>query len=323
MSNTTVEHGSESIQVGVDFVVPVCNEQDSIDAFMSRLDNAMRATRCVDYRVIFINDGSDDETLDAIRQHDRTVIIDLSRNFGKEAALTAGLDYADAEVVVPIDVDLQDPPELITEMLACWREGAEVVLARRSDRSSDGWFKRNSAGLFYAIHNAVADPRIPNNVGDFRLMDRAVVEALRQLPESRRFMKGLFAWAGFKTSIVDYHRDTRESGQSKFNAWKLWNFAIEGITSFSIAPLRIWTYLGAVTALAAFGYAGFIVIRTLFYGVDVPGYASLLVSVMFLGGIQLIGIGILGEYLGRTYIEAKRRPTYLVRRIYEKRSGPE
>ncbi|WP_235013476.1 MULTISPECIES: glycosyltransferase family 2 protein [Spiribacter] len=300
----------------MDFVVPVYNEQASIDTFMARLREALVGSD-IEYRVVFVNDGSEDRTLDAIKRHRRqAVVIDLSRNFGKEAALTAGLDHADGDVVVPIDVDLQDPPELIPEMLQCWREGAEVVLARRCDRSTDSWFKRNSAGLFYRIHNAVADPSIPANVGDFRLMDRAVVEALRELPEARRFMKGLFAWAGFRTSIVDYHRDARESGGSKFNAWKLWNFAIEGITSFSIAPLRIWTYIGAVTALFAFTYAGFIVVRTLFYGVDVPGYASLLVSVMFLGGIQLIGIGILGEYLGRAYIEAKRRPTYLVRRVY-------
>lgn len=303
--------------------MPVYNEETSIDAFMARLDQALHGAG-VDYRVLFVNDGSEDGTLAAIERHrHRAIIVDLSRNFGKEAALTAGIDHAEGDAVAPIDVDLQDPPELIPQMLACWRDGAEVVLARRCDRSTDGWFKRNGAGLFYRVHNAVADPRIPANVGDFRLMDKSVVEALRALPESRRFMKGLFAWAGFRTAVVDYHRDAREGGESKFNAWKLWNFAIEGITSFSIAPLRIWTYIGALTALIAFAYAGYIVVRTLFFGVDVPGYASLLVSVMFLGGVQLIGIGILGEYLGRTYIEAKRRPTYLVRRIYEQSSDTE
>lgn len=307
----------------LDFVVPIYNEQTSIDAFMIRLDRALQNAG-VDYRVVFVNDGSEDDTLAAIQRHrHRAIVVDLSRNFGKEAALTAGIDHAEGDIVVPMDVDLQDPPELIPDMLACWLDGAEVVLARRCDRGTDGWFKRNSAGLFYRVHNLVADPRIPANVGDFRLMDKAVVEALRKLPESRRFMKGLFAWAGFRTAVVDYHRDARETGESKFNAWKLWNFAIEGITSFSIAPLRIWTYIGALTALIAFAYAGFIAVRTLFFGVDVPGYASLLVSVMFLGGVQLIGIGILGEYLGRTYIETKRRPTYLVRRIYEQSSDAE
>ena len=216
-----------------------------------------------------------------------------------------------------MDVDLQDPPELILEMIESWRQGNDVVLARRVDRGTDTWAKRVSATWFYRIHNWMADPIIPENVGDFRLMDRSVVDALNQIPETRRFMKGLFAWVGFKTSVVDYVRPTRAAGQGKFNGWRLWNLALEGLTSFGTAPLRIWTYIGSGVALISLIYGFFIVFRTLVQGIDVPGYASLFVTVTFLGGIQLLGIGILGEYLGRTYVESKRRPVYVVRHIFE------
>jgi glycosyltransferase involved in cell wall biosynthesis len=247
----------------------------------------------------------------------RIRIVDLSRNFGKEAALTAGLEAVTGQVVVPIDVDLQDPPEVILEMIARWREGYEVVLGHRVSRRNDSWAKQTSANWFYRLHNKISDQPLPENVGDFRLMDRCVVEALQTLPESRRFMKGLFAWVGFRTTHVDYERPERVAGESKFNGWRLWNFALEGITSFSTDPLKVWTYLGMCVSLVSFSFAIFIVLRTLFTGVDVPGYASLMVAVTFLGGLQLIGIGVLGEYLGRTYIESKRRPVYLVRRVYD------
>jgi hypothetical protein len=206
-------------------------------------------------------------------------------------------------------------------MLSRWREGYDVVLGRRIDRVSDTWAKRASAKWFYRIHNLISEPVIPENVGDFRLMDRAVVEALNELPESRRFMKGLFAWVGFRTAYVDYARPERAAGSSKFNGWRLWNFALEGLTSFSTDPLRIWTYVGAAVALASFLYGFTIALKVLIYGVDVPGYASVFVAVTFLGGLQLIGIGVMGEYLGRTYLEAKRRPVYLVRRVYEAGGG--
>ena len=219
--------------------------------------------------------------------------------------------------MIPIDVDLQDPPELIPRMIELWREGYEVVLARRADRSSDRALKRLSAHAFYRTHNAVSVPPIPEDVGDFRLMDRGVVEALKRLPENRRFMKGLFAWVGFRTTTIDYARPERSRGGSRFDTWKLWNLALEGLTSFSTAPLRVWTYLGASIALLAFLWAAFLVVRVLVRGIDVPGYASVFVAVAFLGGLQLLGIGVLGEYLGRTYLEAKRRPVYLVRRIHE------
>ncbi len=241
-----------------------------------------------------------------------------SRNFGKEAALTAGLDEAHGEAVIPIDADLQDPPELIPTLISHWREGYEVVLAKRSDRLSDGFLKRKTAGLFYRLHNHISDTAIPENVGDFRLIDRAVVTALHALPERRRFMKGLFAWVGFKTATVEYARATRVAGKTKFGGWRLWNFALEGITSFSTIPLRVWTYLGTSFAVIGFLYALFIIVRVLVFGKDTPGFASLLVAILFLGGVQLIGIGVIGEYIGRIYIESKQRPIYIVRNRIQK-----
>ncbi len=231
--------------------------------------------------------------------------------------MTAGLDEALGDAVIPMDVDLQDPPSLIPELVARWREGAEVVLAQRSSRQCDSWLKRVTAASYYRIHNRLSDLKLPVNVGDFRLMDRVVINALKQLPERHRFMKGLFAWVGYKTAIVRYEREPRSTGRSKFSGWRLWNLALEGITSFSTLPLRSWTYIGLLIAVSAFIYGTFIVARTLIFGVDVPGYASLLSVVLFLGGIQLIGLGVVGEYIGRIYDEAKGRPIYLIRRRYQ------
>src|ERR1700754_93204 len=303
-------------------VVPVHNEEASIAPF---LDAVRRNTDPlfddgVAFEFIFVNDGSGDTTLDRLieaqHQDPRIRIIDLSRNFGKEAAMTAGLDACDADAAIPIDVDLQDPPHVIPQLIAKWREGFEVVLAKRADRSSDGFMKHRSASMFYRVHNLIAAQSIPADVGDFRLIDRQVIDALRALPERRRFMKGLFAWVGFKTATVEYTRDIRVAGQSKFSGWKLWNLAIEGITSFSSAPLEIWTYVGASIPLFSFLYGLVIVAKTLVFGIDVPGYASLLVSILFLGGIQLLGIGIIGQYLGRVYAEIKQRPIYIVRQTF-------
>lgn len=214
-------------------------------------------------------------------------------------------------------MDLQDPPELILDMIDKWREGYEVVPGRRINRDTDSWMKRRSANLFYRLHNTTATTKLPVNVGDFRLMDRCVVDALYCMPESRRFMKGLFAWVGFHNTYVDYVRPDRVAGLSKFNGWRLWNFAIEGITSFSTAPLQIWTYIGSLVSMFSFLFAIFIVVSVMIKGVDLPGYASIIVAVTFIGGLQLIGIGMLGEYLGRTYIESKRRPIFIIRNIYE------
>ncbi len=317
----TYQHGMDPTDIlQLSLVVPVFNEAATVDLFLARISAVFANEPQIMLDIVFVNDGSTDATLALLLERQKTDprvrIVDLSRNFGKEAALTAGLQAATGQVVVPIDVDLQDPPEVILQMVERWREGYEVVLGRRVNRDSDSWAKQVSANWFYRLHNKIAEQRLPENVGDFRLMDRCVVDALDSLPESRRFMKGLFAWVGFRTAYVDYVRPARVAGETKFNGWRLWNFALEGITSFSTEPLRIWTYLGAFVSLISFAFATFIILRAIIHGIDVPGYASLMVAVTFLGGLQLIGIGVLGEYLGRTYIESKRRPVFLVRRVY-------
>jgi glycosyltransferase involved in cell wall biosynthesis len=318
----THQHGTQLAgPLALSLVIPVFNEAATVDLFLARINDVFKDEALISLEMVFVNDGSTDTTLDLLLERQltdpRLRIVDLSRNFGKEAALTAGLQAATGQVVVPIDVDLQDPPEVILEMIARWREGFEVVLGHRVSRKTDSWAKQTSANWFYRLHNKIAEQRLPENVGDFRLMDRCVIDALQTLPESRRFMKGLFAWVGFRTTHVNYERPERAAGATKFNGWRLWNFALEGITSFSTEPLRVWTYLGLLVSLISFSFAIFIIVRTLISGIDLPGYASLMVAVTFLGGLQLIGIGVLGEYLGRTYIESKRRPVYLVRRVYD------
>jgi len=309
----------------VSIVVPVHNESDVLDRFRREIDAQMAALPAYRFEVVFVDDGSTDDTLDRllaiVGADPRYRIVELSRNFGKEPALTAGLEAAGGDAAVVIDADLQDPPELIPLMLQHWEKGAEVVLAQRRDRSSDSFLKRATASLFYDLHNRLADIRIPKNVGDFRLMDRAVIDALGSLPERQRFMKGLFAWVGFRTVTIDYSRREREAGRSKFSGWRLWNFALEGITGFSTVPLRIWSYFGAVLALATLVYALFIVSRTLLHGSDVPGYASLIVFILFFGSVQLISVGIIGEYVGRIYMEVKGRPLYIVRRRHGRSDG--
>ena len=303
----------------ISIIAPCYNEEETIEPFLRRIEEILAQIN-EPYEIVFINDGSKDNTLNVLlnaKQNFKNIrIINFSRNFGKEAALTAGLDKARGEAAIPIDVDLQDPPELIKELVTKWREGYDVVLAKRADRTSDSFAKRVSADLFYKLNGKISNVDIPNNVGDFRLMSKRVVEALKQLPENQRFMKGLFAWVGFKTTIVEYVREKREAGQSSFNGWKLWNFALDGITSFSTLPLRIWLYIGALVSFLSFLYGSFIILKTLIFGVDLPGYASLAVIMLFLGGIQLIGIGILGEYIGRIYSESKRRPSYIIEGEY-------
>nr|WP_314747649.1 glycosyltransferase family 2 protein [uncultured Campylobacter sp.] len=303
----------------ISIIAPCYNEEETIEPFLRRIEEILTQIN-EPYEIVFINDGSKDNTLNVLlnaKQNFKNIrIINFSRNFGKEAALTAGLDKARGEAAIPIDVDLQDPPELIKELVARWREGCDVVLAKRADRTSDSFAKRVSADLFYKLNGKISNVDIPNNVGDFRLMSKRVVEALKQLPENQRFMKGLFAWVGFKTVAIEYVREKREAGQSSFNGWKLWNFALDGITSFSTLPLRIWLYIGALVSFLSFLYGSFIILKTLIFGVDLPGYASLAVIMLFLGGIQLIGIGILGEYIGRIYSESKRRPSYIIEGEY-------
>jgi glycosyltransferase involved in cell wall biosynthesis len=305
----------------VSLVCPVFNEGASVDAFLRELTPIIESL-APDYafEVVFVDDGSTDATLerllDSKAAHPWIRVIELSRNFGKEAALSCGLDEARGDCVVPVDVDLEDPLQLIPVLLARWKEGFEVVLARRGSRPHDSWLKRTSARMFYRIHNRMSVPVIPEDVGDFRLLDRSVVDVLRQIPERQRFMKGLFAWVGFRQATVDYIRGRREGSESRYNFWRLWNLALEGITSFSTLPLRIWSYIGLAIAMAALGFGVFIVAHAIVNGRDVPGYASLMTVVLFLGGMQLIGLGVIGEYLGRNYMESKQRPVYVVRRRY-------
>lgn len=301
----------------ITLVAPFYNESGNVLEFFRRVALVAESLPRYRFEVVAVNDGSRDgtwaELLQARALHPWVHLVDLSRNFGKEAALTAGLDRASGDAVVPIDSDLQHPPELLAEMLQQWELGAEVVLAQRTDRATDGRLQKLSATSFYRFHNKISNVQVPMDVGDFRLMDRRVVDALRQLPENHRFMKGLFAWVGFRTVTIPYTNAKRHAGVSSFNGWKLWNLALEGITSFSTAPLKIWTYIGMGVSALSLMYAMLIVVDTLVEGVDVPGYASLMAGIMFIGGVQLIGIGVLGEYVGRIYHEVKRRPVYLVR----------
>jgi len=304
----------------ISFVLPFYNEENCVAAFFEELLQNLNGLKDYDFEFICINDGSKDKTLEkllAIKQSEpKLKIIDFSRNFGKEAALTAGIDYATGDAVIFMDTDLQDPPSLVSEMITKWQDGYEAILAKRVDRSSDTFFKKTTANIYYHFHNIIADIALPENVGDFRLLDKSVIAALKKLPERRRFMKGLFSWVGFKSTVIEYKRPERKEGKTKFNGWKLWNFAIEGITSFSTLPLRIWTYVGGFISFCAILYSIFIIIRTIVHGIDVPGYASIVSAILFLGGIQLMGIGILGEYIGRIYYEVKQRPIYIVKTIY-------
>ncbi|SFV69694.1 Glycosyltransferase [hydrothermal vent metagenome] len=303
----------------ISIIVPCYNEEEVVQLFLEEVSPILKRTK-QEYEIIFVNDGSKDNTLEKLLSlksiYEPIRIIHLSRNFGKEAALTAGLDCAKGDVIIPIDADLQDPPELIEQFIDKWKEGYEVVLAKRIDRKSDSIAKRYSANLFYKFHNTISTTTIPDNVGDYRLMSRKVVTAIQQLPENQRFMKGIFAWVGFKTTTIEYVRETRKAGETSFSAWKLWNFALDGITSFSTVPLRIWFYIGSFISFLSLVYGSAIIIKTLIYGIDLPGYASIFTTVLFLGGIQLMGIGILGEYIGRLYQESKRRPIYIIENEY-------
>jgi polyisoprenyl-phosphate glycosyltransferase len=294
-------------------IVPAYNEQEVLPEFHRRTAAVLESLD-VEWEILYVNDGSTDESINIVNGFDdpRVALIDLSRNFGKEIAITAGLDHARGDAVVVIDADLQDPPELIPELLAKWREGFDVVYARRTARDGETLLKKTTAKLFYRAIQSMSRVRIPADTGDFRLLSRRAVEALRLLREQHRFMKGLFAWIGYPQVAVFYRRDPRYAGETKWNYWRLWNFAIEGITSFSIGPLKIATYAGLLVALGAFIFAAIIIFKTLIYGDPVRGYPSLMVVVLFLGGVQLMSLGMIGEYLGRMFNETKRRPLYLL-----------
>ncbi len=299
-------------------VVPAYNEGDGLRTFHQRLV-AVLDRLDMDSRVVYVDDGSRDDTWAVMQslaaQDSRVATLKLSRNFGKELALTAGLDYADADAVLVIDADLQDPPELIPDFIARWREGFDVVYGTREERAGESWIKRWTAATFYRLIGRISTITIPADTGDFRLLGRRAHQALKGLRERHRFMKGLFAWVGFRQTALVYQRDPRHSGTSKFNYWKLWNFAIEGITSFSTVPLRIATYTGLLTALLAFAYGIWVVMKALLFGDTVRGYPSLMAVILFLGGIQLLALGIIGEYLGRLFTEAKQRPLYLLDQV--------
>ncbi|MCC7183031.1 MAG: glycosyltransferase family 2 protein [Rhodocyclaceae bacterium] len=299
-------------------VVPAYNEAEGLPELHRRLSAVLDGVD-LDAEILYVNDGSRDATLavmeDLRRQDGRVGIVDLSRNFGKEIAMTAGLDLAGGDAVVVIDADLQDPPELIPELIRHWRAGHDVVYAKREFREGETWIKRATAHLFYRLIRRVSRVAIPSDTGDFRLLSRRAVDALKQLREQHRFMKGLFSWIGYSQHAVPYRRDPRFAGQTKWNYWKLWNFAIEGITSFTVAPLKLASYLGVIVSVSAFLYIVYMVVSTLLRGNPVPGYPSLMSVVLFIGGVQLICLGVIGEYLGRTFNEVKARPLYLLNRF--------
>ena len=300
-------------------VVPVFNEEEVVGRFHARMSELFDE---IGYpaELVFVDDGSTDGTmkaLQALREADpRIALLGLSRNFGKEIALSAGLDYASGDAVVVIDVDLQDPPEIIKEFIARWQAGFDVVYGQRIERDGETAAKKLTAFLFYRVMRKVTSVDIPADTGDFRLMSRRVVDALKRCREQHRFMKGLFAWVGFRQCAVPYHREARVAGTTKFNYWRLWNFALEGITSFTIAPLKVATYVGFLTAAMAFVYLLVIVVKTLLHGEPVQGYPSLMAVVLLLGGLQLVTIGILGEYVGRIFDETKGRPLYMLKETW-------
>jgi glycosyltransferase involved in cell wall biosynthesis len=297
-------------------VVPVHNEGAGLDEFLTRLLNVLRSLGGT-YEIICVDDGSNDNSLERLLAWRERVpnlkVVRLSRNFGKDIALSAGLEHVSGAAAIPIDADLQDPPELIEQMVAKWREGYDVVYAVRARRDAERIVRRFSAHFFYRLFDRITDIPIPLDAGDFRLIDRRVVEVLVRLPERTRFMKGLFSWVGFKQTAVGFDRPDRHTGRTKWTYWRLWNFALDAITSFSSVPLKVWSYVGVGISIFAFLYALFLAGLTIVRGVVVPGYASIMVAVLFLGGVQLITLGIMGEYLARIYNEVKGRPLYLVR----------
>ncbi|KVI49638.1 bactoprenol glucosyl transferase [Enterobacter cloacae subsp. cloacae] len=302
----------------ISLVVPVFNEEDAIPVFYKTV-REFEGLKQYEVEIVFINDGSKDSTesiISALSISDPLVVAySFTSNFGKESALFCGLEHATGEAVIPIDVDLQDPIEVIPHLIDKWINGAPMVLAKRVDRSSDGILKRKTAEWFYKLHNKISKVKIEENVGDFRLLSREVVDVIKAMPERNLFMKGLLSFVKHDSDeTVEYARAERVAGNTKFNGWKLWNLALEGITSFSTFPLRMWTYIGLFVAGMAFIYGAWMIVDTLAFGNAVRGYPSLLVSILFLGGIQLIGIGVLGEYIGRIYVEVKNRPRYIIKK---------
>lgn len=306
---------SQKFQCLISVIAPTYNEAENIGEFLTQTTTILDSITN-DWEILFIDDGSKDATIDLIKQNHkkdkRIKYVIFSRNFGKEAALTAGLKYAKGQVVIPMDVDLQDPPSLIPQLYEKWKEGYKVVLATRKKRDGDSAVKKITASLFYRIIGKLSQVKLPENTGDFRLMDIEVVEAINTLPERTRFMKGIFSWVGFDSCTVYYERNGRYKGSVKQNYKKLWNLALDGIFSFSTLPLQIWMYLGSLISLVAFGYTAFLILRAIIFGIDVPGYTSLMTTILFMGGIQLISLGVMGQYISRIYNEVKSRPIYVI-----------
>lgn len=300
----------------ITILVPAYNEEDVLDMLYERLAGIMNSNRQYNFEVLFINDGSKDSTLNIIKtlrnRDSRICYVNLSRNYGKEIAMLAGLDYAKGDAVVIIDADLQDPPELIPEMIKYWEQGYDDVYAKRKSRKGETWLKKFTSKMYYRTLQSVTNIEIQKDTGDFRLLDRRCVEALKQIRESQRYTKGLFSWIGYNKKEILYDRDPRAAGKTKWNYKKLINLSIDGLTSFTTAPLRWSAVTGMLVSVCAFIYMVFIIVKTLMYGVDAPGYASLMTVILFMGGIQLIFLGIIGEYLGRAFSETKHRPIYFV-----------
>lgn len=314
--NSEMPQIASEISTTVSIVVPLYNEESVLEIFHERLSETLDGLN-VSTEIIYINDGSDDGSLKILERLSlkdaRITILDFSRNFGKEAAMTAGLNHADGHAVIVIDADLQDPPELIPSMLREWLAGYDMVYMRRNSRAGETQLKKITARLFYRFMAQLGSVELPEETGDFRLLSRRAVLALREFPERSRFMKGLFAWLGFSQKALLYNRDARAAGTSKWNYWQLWNLALEGITSFTTAPLKLASYFGLVTALSAFLFGIWVVIKTMIFGEAVQGYPTLMVVVLFLAGVQLVSIGIVGEYLGRIFTESKQRPLYILK----------
>ena len=322
--NETPQTGDAAVSSrSLSLVVPVLNEEQVVPMFLRTVEPLAEALndKIQRFEVVFVDDGSTDQTIAAIQEFRSSLldirIVKLSRNFRKDNAMAAGLAYATGDAVIPIDVDLQDPPNLIPRMVDAWLNGAKVVNAKRASRDADNWFKKSTSRMFYRVFNGLADFEIDSDVGDFRLLDKQVVQVLNEMPERIRFMKGMFAWIGFRPVTLEYDRPVRAAGKTKWNGWKLWNFALDGITGSTTLPIRAWTYIGTSIALVALVFGALLIVRTLISGVDVPGYASLMVVVLFLGAMNLIALGVMGEYIGRLTVESKKRPIYIVDEVIE------
>lgn len=305
----------------ISILIPAYNEQEVLRQLYERLRKLAGETTNYDFEFLFINDGSRDKTLEIIKGYtskdSRIAYVNLSRNFGKETAMIAGLDHVTGDATVIIDADLQDPPELIPQMIKYWEEGYDDIYARRNSRNGESWLKKATSSAFYKVLQRSTHIPIQQDTGDFRLLDKRCVEALRQFRESQRYTKGMFSWIGYKKKEISYDRDPRAAGETKWNYFKLLDLAIEGITSFTTAPLRISTFLGIATSILAFVYIFYLVIRTVFFGSDLAGYPSMMAVILFLGGVQLLSLGIIGEYIARIFNETKNRPLYFVEEYHK------